>query len=220
MVRAADRREGAMPTIELVGDTRWWHGESLEEEDKVETNPLTVDEIVASSGLPNYTVRKFVRGEELLAAAKRMVRSKKRVPYYYRSAAQLLYAISLEAGLKALWEIDNGRCAKHTHDLSKIFAGLNAYRREKHNKWYGMIAGQAGSSVSLDAALKANAHMVRDFKYGDYDGKTAGVVGGEVIGDIVVGGDGVLISYGQFVIDDLELAISQHVKFADQSGAS
>lgn len=209
-----------MLTIELVGDARWWHGESLEEENEVETNPWTVDEIVASTGLPSYTVRKFVRGEELLAAAKRMVRSEKRVPYYYRSAAQLLYAISLEAGLKALWEIDNERSAKRTHDLSKIFAGLNAHRREKHISLYGIIAGQAGSSVSLDSALRANAYMVRDFKYGDYDGKTAGVVGGEVIGDIVVGGDGVLISYGQFVIDDLELTISQHVKFADQCGAS
>ena len=155
-----------MPTIELVDDTRWWHGESLEEENEVETNPWTVDEIVASTGLPNYTVRKFVRGEELLTAAKRMVRSRKRVPYYYRSAAQLLYAISLEAGLKALWEIDNGRSAKRTHDLSKIFAGLNMHRREKHNSWYGMIARQAGSSVSLDSALRANAYMVRDFKYG------------------------------------------------------
>ena len=52
--------------------------------------------------------------------------------------------------------------------------------------------------------------MVKDFKYGDYDGEAASVVGGEVIGDIVVGGDGALISYGQFVIDDLELTISEH----------
>ena len=90
---------------------------------EVEKNPWTVDEIVASTGLPNYTIRKFVRGEELLAAAKRMVRSKKGVPYYYRSAAQLLYAIALEAGLKALWEIDNERPAKRTHELSKVFRG-------------------------------------------------------------------------------------------------
>ena len=215
MVRAADRREGIMLTIELVGNTRRSHGVVLEEENEVERNPWTVDEIVASTGLPNYTVRKFVRGEEFLAAAKRMVRSKKQVPYYYRSAAQFLYAIALEAGLKALWEIDNKRCAKRTHDLSKIFAELNPNRREKHIRWYGMIARQAGSSISLDSALKVNADMVRDFKYGDHDGKTAGVIGGEVIGDIVVGGDGALISYGQFVIDNLELTISEHVTLAE-----
>lgn len=182
----------------------------------MERNPWTVDEIVASTSLPNYTIRKFVRGEELLAAAKRMVRCKKPVPYYFRSAAQLLYAIALEAGLKALWEIDNERCAARTHELSKVFAGLNPYRRDKHNRWYGTIASQAGSSVSLDAALRANANMVRDFKYGDYDGTIAGVVGGEIVGDIVVGSDGALISYGQFVIDDLELAISERVRPADQ----
>ena len=204
-----------MPMIELIGGTGRLHGEALEEENDVEMNPWTVDEIVASTGLPNYTVRKFVRGEELLAAAKRMVRSEKVVPYYYRSAAQLLYAIALEAGLKALWEIDNERPAARTHDLSEIFTQLNSNRRDKHNQWYDMIASQAGSSVSLDAALSANADMVRDFKYGDYDGTTAGVVGGEVIGDIVVGSNGALISYGQFVIDDLELAISEHVRFSE-----
>ena len=102
----------------------------------------------------------------------------------------------------------------------KFFAELKPDRREKHNRWYGLIAGQASSSVGLDAALKANGDMVRDFKYGDYDGKTGGVVGGEVIGDIVVGGDGALIGYGQFVIDDLESTISQHVRFADRSPPS
>ena len=58
--------------------------------------------------------------------------------------------------------------------------------------------------------------MVKDFKYGDYDGEAASVVGGEVIGDIVVGGDGALISYGQFVIDDLELTISEHAITSDR----
>lgn len=182
----------------------------------VEKNPWSVEEIVTSTDLPNYTIRKFVRAEELLAAAKRLVRSKKPVPYYYRSAAQLLYAIALEAGLKAFWEIDNKGPAKHTHDLSEVFSGLTPDRREKHYRWYDLIARQAGSSIGLDAALKANAEMVKDFKYGDYDGEAASVVGGEVIGDIVVGGDGALISYGQFVIDDLELTISEHAITSDR----
>ena len=149
----------------------------------MEVNPWTVDEIVVSTGFPNYTVRKFMRGEELLSAAKRMVRSEKQLPYYFRSAAQLLYAISLEDGLKELWEIDNERPAARTHDLSEIFAGLNPNRRDKHSRWYGLMANQAGSSISLDGTLRTNANMVRDFKYGDYDGTTADVVGGEVIGD-------------------------------------
>ena len=182
----------------------------------IERNPWRVDDIVVSTGLPQYTIRKFLRGEELLAAAKRMVRTKKRVPYYYRSAAQLLYAIAMEPGLKAFWEIDNSRRAKHTHNLTEIFSGLKEARREKHRQWYGIIASQAGSSVTLEAALEANANMVRDFKYGDYDGDTASVVGGEVVGDVVVGGDGALISYGQFVIDDLELTILEHTKIADK----
>ena len=153
----------------------------------VDKNPWRVDDIVASTGLPPYAIRKFVRGGELLTAAKRMVRTEKRVPYYYRSAAKLLYAIALEAGLKALWEIDDNerRQAPHTHDLSSIFAGLRPERREKHRRWYGLIAGNAGSSVSLDAALKANADMVRDFKYGDYDGETGGVVGAEVVRTLI-----------------------------------
>ena len=37
-----------------------------------------------------------------------------------------------------------------------------------------------------------------------------------MIGDIVVGGDGALISYGQFVIDDLELTISEHPITSDR----
>ena len=145
-----------------------------------------------------------------------MVRTEKQVPYYYRSATQLLYAIALETGLKALWEVDNGRQAVYTHDLSEIFAKLHPDRREKHRRWYDLIADHAGSSVSLDAVLKANTDMVKDFKYGDYDGETASVVGGEVVSGIVVGGDGALISYGQFVIDDLELTIFEHTRFADR----
>ena len=175
----------------------------------VDKNPWRVDDIVASTGLPHYAIRKFVRGEELLTAAKRMVRGKKRVPYYYRSAARLLYAIALEAGLKALWEIDNGQEAPRTHDLSKIFPDLQPDRCEKHRRWYSLIADNTGSSVSLETALKANADMVRDFKYGDYDGETESVVGGEVVSGVVVGGEGALISYGQFVIDDLELTVVQ-----------
>ena len=34
-----------------------------------------MDDIAVSTGLPKYTVRKFVRGEELVGAAKRMVRT-------------------------------------------------------------------------------------------------------------------------------------------------
>ena len=218
--RTRNRIEFCKSLVEFIRYTRRKHEDVPEEEHNVEMNPWTVDEIVASTGLPNHTVRKFVRGEELLTAAKRMVRSKKQVPYYFRSAAQLLYAISLEAGLKALWEIDNKGPAARTHELSQVFAGLNPSRRDMHNQWYGLIANQAGSSVSLEAALMANAKMVRDFKYGDYDGTTAGVIGGEVIGDIVVGSYGALISYGQFVIDDLELAISECVRFADRSRPS
>ena len=116
----------------------------------VEKNPWRVDDIVTSTSLPQYTIRKFVRSEELLAAAKRMVRTEKQVPYYYRSATQLLYVIALETGLKALWEIDNGRQADYTHDLSEIFAKLHPDRREKHRRWYDLIADHAGSSVSLD----------------------------------------------------------------------
>ena len=62
--------------------------------------------------------------------------------------------------------------------------------------------------------------MVKDFKYGDYDGETAGVVGGGVVSGVVVGGEGALISYGQFVIDDLELTISEHTRFADLDSPS
>ena len=182
----------------------------------VDKNPWSVEEIVTSTGLPDYAIRKFVRAEELLAAAKRLVRSKKPVPYYCRSAARLLYAIALEAGLKAFWEIDNKRPVKRTHDLSEVFSGLTPDRREKHYRWYDLIARQTGSSISLEEALKANAEMVKDFKYGDYDGESASVVGGEVIDDIIVGGDGALISYGQFVIDDLELTISEHVRISDR----
>lgn len=166
--------------------------------------PWTVDEIVATTGLPDYTIRKFVRAEELVTAAKRMVRTSKQVPYYYRSAARLLYAIALEAGLKALWEIDNGREVRHTHDMSEIFEGLHPERCEKHQRWYDLIANQAGASVNLSEALQANARMVKDFKYGDYEGNSPSAVGGEIVDDVVLGGEGALISYGQFVVDDLE----------------
>ena len=122
------------------------------------------------------------------------------------------------------WKLDSKLSGKLTivdvqsilHNLTEIFSGLKEARREKHRQWYGIIASQAGSSVTLGAALEANANMVRDFKYGDYDGDTASVVGGEVVGDVVVGGDGALISYGQFVIDDLELTILEHTKIADK----
>ena len=175
-----------------------------------ENNPWRVDDIVASTGLPEYTIRKFIRGEELLTAAKRMVRGQKQVPYYYRSAAQLLYAISLEVGLKALWEIDNGKQAEHTHDLSRIFVGLEPERLDKHRRWYSLIANHAGASASLDTALNANANMVRDFKYGEHIGETGTVVGGEFINGVVIGGQGALISYGQFVIDDLESTLQEY----------
>lgn len=170
----------------------------------IEQNPWRIEDIMGSTGLPQYTVRKFVRGEELVAAAKRMVRSETSVPYYFRAAARLLYAIGLEAGLKALWEIDNGREAKHTHELREIFAGLHGSRREKHMRWYDLIARSAGASVGLSEALETNTSMVRDFKYGDYDGVIESAVGGEVVDGVVMGGEGALISYGQFVIDDLE----------------
>ena len=177
-----------------------------------EKNPWRVDDIVACTDLPHYTIRKFIRGEELLTAAKRMVRTKEPVPYYYRSAAQLLYSIALEVGLKALWEIDNGKKAEFTHDLSIFFEELQPDRREKHCCSYVLIANQAGSSVSLSTVLTMNANMVKDFKYGDYDGQAESVVGGEVVNDIVVGSKNVLISYGQFVIDDLESTIVEHIK--------
>ena len=170
----------------------------------IEQNPRRVEDIVGSTGLSNYTVRKFVRSEELVAAAKRMVRSEKSVPYYFRTAARLLYAIALEAGLKALWEIDNGREAKRTHELRGVFEGLHGSRREKHKRWYDRIAKSAGASVGLCEVLETNASMVRDFKYGDYDGVIESAVGGDVVDGVVMGGEGALISYGQFVIDDLE----------------
>ena len=182
----------------------------------IERNPWRVDDIVAATGLPQYTVRKFVRSEELVAAAKRMVRSKTSVPYYYRTAARLLYAIALEAGLKALWEIDNGREAKHTHELREVFAGLRCSRRKKHMRWYGLIADSVSASISLCEALETNSRMVKDFKYGDYDGEIGSAVGGEVVDGVVVGGTGALISYGQFVIDDLELTVSEHAEVAGE----
>ena len=181
----------------------------------IERNPWRIDDIVASTGLPQCTVRKFVRSEELVAAAKRMVRSEKSVPYYCRSAARLLYAIALEAGLKALWEIDNGREAKRTHELREVFAGLHCKRREKHMRWYDLIGQSGGASASLCEALEVNARMVKDFKYGDYDGEIESVVGGEVVDEVVIGGAGALISYGQFVTDDLELAIFDCAKIGD-----
>ena len=52
--------------------------------------------------------------------------------------------------------------------------------------------------------------MVKDFKYGEDDSEATGIVGGHTISGVVVGGDGALISYGKFVIDDLELTISEH----------
>ena len=170
----------------------------------IEQNPWRIEDIVGSTGLPQYTVRKFVRSEELVAAAKRMVRSEKSVPHYFRTAARLLYAIALEAGLKALWEIDNGQEGRHTHELRDIFDGLHQRRREKHLGWYDLIAKSAGASVGLYDVLQTNVSMVRDFKYGDFDGEINSAVGGEVVDGVVIGGKGALISYGQFVIDDLE----------------
>lgn len=178
----------------------------------IENGPWSVGEIVAATGLPEHTIRKFVRAEELVAAAKRMVRARERVPYYYRSAAQLLYAIALEVGLKALWEIDNGREADHTHEMSGIFRGLHPDRREKHRHLYRVIADQAGASASLSTALQANANMVRDYKYGDYDGCSTSAVGGEAVNGVVVGGEGALIGYGQYVVDDLESTLQDRVK--------
>ena len=178
----------------------------------IERNPWRIDDIVASTGLPQHTVRKFVRSEELVTAAKRMVRSEEDVPYYYRSAARLLYAIALETGLKALWEIDNGREAKRTHELREVFSGLHCSRREKHMRWYKLIARSGGDSVSLCEALEGNASIVKDFKYGDYDGEIESAVGGEFVDGVVIGGAGALISYGQFVIDDLESAILECAK--------
>ena len=181
----------------------------------IEQNPWRIEDIMDSTGLPQYTVRKFVRSEELVAAAKRMVRSEKSVPYYFRTAARLLYAIALEAGLKALWEIDNDREAKRTHELREIFAGLRCSRREKHMRWYDLIAESSGASVSLREALETNANMVKDFKYGDFDGNIESAVGGEVVDGSVVGGAGALISYGQFVIDDLTSTVSSHAEIVD-----
>ena len=88
--------------------------------------------------------------------------------------------------------------------MSEIFEGLDPERCEKHQRWYDLIANQVGASVSLSEALQANARMVKDFKYGDYEGNSPSAVGGEIVDGVVMGGEGALISYGQFVIDDLE----------------
>ena len=144
------------------------------------------------------------------------------VPYYYRSAARLLYAIAMEVGLKALWEIDNnGQEARHTHNILEIFAGLRTNRQESHRRWYDLIARSASSPVCLDAALKENTDMVRKFKYGDHDDGTPSVVGGEIVDGAVVGGGSALISYGQFVIDDLENTVLRYAaRAASRSTAS
>ena len=109
-----------------------------------------------------------------------------------KNIAHMLNAIVLEIAIKVIWEIDNNRDCRFTHNIRELYEELadNSKRdiSEIYEKKSALLAalegtGRQGQRIrlgdlvefqSLQDALEANADTMRNFKYdGEYNGKSS-----------------------------------------------
>ena len=114
--------------------------------------------------------------------------------------SHMLNAIVLEIAIKVLWELDNKKESRHTHDIGSLYKELNRKSRQQVRRIYdGKSAALAGIEAtnkagerarlgdiaqlqSLEEALQANEETMKNFKYdGEFKGKSSAM--GSVIWD-------------------------------------
>ena len=108
-----------------------------------------------------------------------------------KSVVHMLNAIIFEIAIKILWELDNEKKPKNTHDIFKLYEGLKPNSQSDLKSLYDekvkLLAGtegnQGGQQVrfgdlvqfqSWEDALHANRDVMVNFKYdGIYKGKSS-----------------------------------------------
>ena len=96
-------------------------------------------------------------------------------------SSSLIYISSIirELIIKILWEIDNKKKAKHTHDILKLYQELNNETKEKIiSSWKNVIERQKKLTQetdkidikfsSIEEMLKGNEYTIKNFKYSGY----------------------------------------------------
>ena len=115
-----------------------------------------------------------------------------------KKMCHFLYAVVFEFAIKIIWEIENGKKCKLTHNILELYKELSCEKQSKIRDLYDMQAAmirtqegrqRTGNQIrvndltkfqSLEEALEANYDTVTDFKYdGLFQGKSS-VIGGVI----------------------------------------
>ena len=112
-----------------------------------------------------------------------------------RSVAYMLHAVILELAIKVIWELDNGKKCKNTHNVSKLYKDLDSASQSdlKHlfDEKAQLIAESEGNMEgkqirygelvqfqSWEDTLTASEDVMVNFKYdGEFKGKSTAMGG-------------------------------------------